>query len=216
MGIPVLIIGKSGLGKSTSLRNFAPDEIALINVSRKPLPFKKKFECVQATDCYDKILTAIQKAPKDSIVIDDAGYLIVNMFMAGHSKAGAGNAIFGFYNKIADSFWNLIERIKDLPENRIVYIMMHESETDLGAVKPKTIGKLLDEKVCIEGMFTICLRACIDNKEYKFSTHSDGFDPVKTPIGMFDDPLIPNDLKIVDTAIRQYYEIETTNQKGGE
>jgi len=130
------------------------------------------------------------------------------MFMKGHSSQGAGSAIFGFYNKIADTYWNLIERVKDLPDNKIVYFIMHENETDMGNVKPKTIGKLLDEKVCIEGMFTICLRSCVDQDGYHFSIRSDGFDPVKTPYGMFETDLIPNDLKAVDTAIREYYGIK--------
>jgi len=207
MGIPVLIIGKSGSGKSTSLRNFEADEIGLINVSRKPLPFRKKFSSTLMTDCYDKILQAIQTTEKQSIIIDDAGYLIVNMFMSGHSKSGSGNAIFGFYNKIADSFWCLIEKIKDLDESKIVYVVMHEDQDEFGSIRPKTIGKLLNEKVCIEGMFTICIRSCIDKEGYIFQTQSDGFTPAKTPFGMFESMNIPNDLKAVDNAIRQYYEM---------
>ena len=206
-GIPVLILGKSGSGKSTSLRNFETDEIALINVSRKPLPFKKKFEKTLKSDNYEIIETAIKETDKNSIVVDDAGYLIVNQFMSGHSSSGAGNAIFQFYNKIADSFWNLIERIKDLPENKIVYVIMHEHVDDYGNQKPKTIGKLLDEKVCIEGMFTICLRAIKEDNGYFFRTQTDGLCISKSPFQMFDNVLINNDLKLVDTAIRDYYEI---------
>lgn len=208
MGIPVLIIGKSGNGKSTSLRNFGEYEIGLINVSRKALPFKKKFASTKETDDYDTILNAIKTTEKKSVVIDDAGYLIVNQFMNGHSKAGSGNAIFGFYNKIADSFWNLIERIKDLPEDKIIYIIMHEDKSEAGDIKPKTIGKLLDEKVNLEGMFTICLRAIKDKNEYFFKTQSDGFDCAKSPYGIFETLLINNDLKIVDSAIREYYDIK--------
>ncbi len=207
MGIPVLIIGKSGSGKSTSLRNFASDEIALVNVSRKPLPFKKKFTSTMLSDSYEEIEKAVASTTKKSIVIDDAGYLIVNMFMRGHSSAGSGNAIFGFYNKVGDSFWKLVESIKDLNNDTIVYVLMHEERSDVGEIKPKTIGKLLDEKVCIEGMFTVALRCVREKDGYFFRTQSDGFDPCKTPYGMFADFLVPNDLKIVDAAIRKYYEI---------
>lgn len=207
MGIPVLVIGKSGSGKSTSLRNFDEKEIGLINVSKKPLPFKKKFESVLNTDDYTTIMNAIKKTTKNSIIIDDSSYLIVNMFMRGHSSAGSGNAIFAFYNKVGDSFWNLIEFVKDLPDDKIVYFIMHEEKSDFGDVKPKTIGKILDEKVCIEGMFTIVLRALKDDKKYIFRTQSDGSDVCKSPMGMFEQLEIDNDLKYVDTVVRNYYEI---------
>ncbi|MCK9599234.1 MAG: ATP-binding protein [Sphaerochaeta sp.] len=206
MGIPVLIIGKSGSGKSTSLRNFGEKEIGLINVSRKPLPFKKKFESTAETDDYGMIMKCLAKTEKKSIVIDDAGYLIVNMFMRGHSNAGSGNAVFGFYNKVGDTFWNLIEFVKSLPADKVVYFMMHEDKNDFGDIKPKTIGKILDEKVCLEGMFTIVLRATRNNEKYVFKTQTDGLDVCKTPIGMFEDAEIDNDLKVVDEKIRSYYE----------
>lgn len=207
MGVPVLLIGKSGAGKSTSLRNFDEKELGLINVSKKPLPFKKKFESTVLSDNYETIINCISKTAKNSIVIDDAGYLIVNMFMRGHSNAGGGNAVFGFYNKVGDSFWNLIESVKTLPENKIVYFVMHEDKNDFGDIKPKTIGKILDEKVCLEGMFTIVLRAVNDNGKYIFRTQSDGMDIAKSPMGMFDTVEIENDLKMVDNAIRDYWEL---------
>lgn len=208
MGIPVLIIGKSGSGKSTSLRNFNEEELALVNVLKKPLPFKKKFKSTISTDDYQTILKAIFKTEKKSIVIDDAGYLITNHFMNKHSTAGGGNGVFNLYNEIGDHFWGLIEFVKNkLPDNKIVYFMMHEDKNDFGDIKPKTIGKLLDEKVCIEGMFTIALRCMSDNSKHFFKTQSDGSDICKTPIEMFTDKEIDNDLKIVDTTIREYYEL---------
>lgn len=215
MGIPILIIGKSGSGKSTSLRNFDEAEIGLINVSRKPLPFKKKFESTVNTDDYEIIFKCLAKTNKNSIVIDDAGYLIVNMFMKGHSSAGAGNAVFGFYNKVGDSFWNLIEFVKSLPENKIVYFIMHEDKNEFGDIRPKTIGKILDEKCCIEGMFTIALRAMKSNDKYVFKTQSDGTDVSKSPLEMFEDAEIPNDLKFVDEKVREYWDLkgEKTDEK---
>lgn len=207
MGIAVLITGKSGSGKSTSLRNFGENEIGLINVSRKPLPFKKKFESVLMSDNYEQITSAITKTDKKRIVIDDAGYLIVNMFMRGHSSLGKGNAIFQFYNDVADRFWLLIENIKSLPENKIVYIIMHENVDEFGNQKPKTVGKLLDDKVCIEGMFTISIRAVREDNGWFFRTVSDGFCISKSPMDMFESELIENDLKLVDDKIRGYYGI---------
>ena len=209
IGLPVLIIGKSGSGKSASMRNFGEDELALVNVLHKPLPFQKQFKSVVNTDDYMDIMKKIFETNKKSIVVDDAGYLITNHFMRNHSKAGQGNAVFSLYNELGDKFWNLIEFVKNrLPEDKIVYILMHEDKNEFGDVKPKTIGKLLDEKVCVEGMFTIVLRATIDDGKHVFLTQSDGSDVTKTPIGMFDDAEIENDLKLVDTTIRNYYEMD--------
>lgn len=213
MGIPVLIIGKSGSGKSTSLRNFDEKELALINVIRKPLPFKKKFESTLNTDDYLKILKAMASTEKKAIVIDDAGYLITNNFMKKHSSAGSGNGVFTLYNDIADNFWRLIESVKtSLSSDKIVYFIMHEDKNDFGDVKPKTIGKLLDEKVCIEGMFTIALRAIADNNKYIFKTQTDGSDVCKTPLEMFAEKEIENDLKKVDLVIREYYELDSKKE----
>lgn len=207
IGLPVLVIGKSGSGKSTSLRNFKKDEIGLINVTSKPLPFKGKFESTLNTDEYPKIYEALKHTKKDTIVIDDAGYLITNHFMKKHSSAGAGNGVFALYNDIGDYFWRLIEFVKMMPENKIVYFIMHEDKNDFGDIKPKTIGKLLDDKVCIEGMFTIALRCQSDESHHYFRTKTNGSDIVKTPIGMFEQDEIDNDLKFVDGKIRGYYEL---------
>jgi hypothetical protein len=207
MAVTVLILGKSGSGKSTSLRNFGEKELAVINVENKPLPFKKTFESIKATDNYGVIKKCLSSTQKKSIVIDDASYLITNQFMRGHSSAGKGNGVFTLYNDLGDQFWQLIEYIKLLPNDKTVYVMMHEEQTDYGVIKPKTIGKLLDEKVCIEGLFTIVLRAMYFNGSYVFRTRTDGNDPAKTPMDMFSSEYIPNDLKSVDTVIRTYYGI---------
>ncbi len=214
MGVPVLIMGKSGSGKSTSLRNFKPDEISVINVLNKPLPFRNKLKTVH-TDNYRNIAKYLRETPFPSVAIDDAGYLMTNQFMQNHSSLGAGNAIFQFYNTLADNFWKLIDFIvKDQSlENKIVYIMMHEDKNDFGETKPKTIGKMLDEKICIEGMFTIALRSMISDGRYVFKTNSDGSDVCKTPIGMFDTEEIDNDLKMVDEKIREYYGLNEEEQE---
>lgn len=213
MGVPVLLIGRSGSGKSASMRNFGEDELALVNVLHKPLPFQKQFKSVANTDDYMDIMKKIFETNKKSIVVDDAGYLITNHFMRNHSKAGQGNAVFSLYNELGDKFWNLIEFIKNrLPDDKIVYVIMHEEKNEFGDVKPKTIGKLLDEKVCVEGMFTIVLRATIDDGKHVFLTQSDGSDVTKTPIGMFEDSVIENDLKMVDDTIRKYYKMNTKGE----
>lgn len=206
MGIPVLVIGKSGSGKSTSLRNFS-EGIALINVLGKPLPFKSKIPKV-VTDDYQQIMKQLCNTQFKSFVIDDAGYLITNHFMSKHSSVGGGNAVFSLYNDLGDYFWRLIQFvIKSLPADRIVYFIMHEDINDFGDIRPKTIGKLLDEKVCIEGMFTIVLRCVAENNVHKFITQADAGAVSKSPMGMFETLEIDNDLKIVDDAIRDYYDL---------
>lgn len=208
MATPVLIIGKSGAGKSTSLRNCAGNEDwNLIRVLKKPLPFKGKINGWN-TDDYQIVMKCLISSKAKNIVIDDAGYLITNMFMQGHASQGAGNAIFTFYNKIGDYFWNLITFIIDkVPEDKIVYIMMHEEQNEFGQIKAKTIGKILDEKVCIEGMFTIVLRCIEESGKHLFVTQSTDGAISKSPIGMFEDLTIDNDLLLVEKAIREYYEI---------
>lgn len=209
MAIPVLIIGKSGSGKSTSLRNCANNENwNLIRVLNKPLPFKGKVNG-WATDDYQQVMKCLIQSKAKNIVIDDAGYLITNMFMTKHSSAGAGNGVFTLYNQIGDHFWNLIQFIiEKVPAEKIVYIIMHEDTNDFGEIKPKTIGKLLDEKVCIEGMFTIVLRCIVESNKHLFVTQSADGAVSKSPIGMFEDLTIDNDLILVEKAIREYYEIQ--------
>lgn len=207
MATPVLIIGKSGSGKSTSMRNcIDKEDWNLIRVLNKPLPFKGKING-WSTDDYQTVMKCLAQSKAKNIVLDDAGYLITNMFMTKHSSAGAGNGVFTLYNQIGDHFWNLIQYIVKLPEDRIVYVVMHEDTNDFGQIKPKTIGKLLDEKVCIEGMFTIVLRCIEESGKHLFVTQSADGAVSKSPIGMFEDLTIDNDLLIVEKAIREYYEI---------
>lgn len=200
--VPVLLIGKSGSGKSASLRNFKKDEIAIANVLGKPLPFKSDLEAPKVDD-YNVILRAIQNTNKKVIVIDDANYLITNEFMGKSSVKG-----FDKYNEMGNNFFNLINGIKNIEGGKTVYLIMHEDTDDEGNVKPKTIGKLLDDKVNIQGMFTICIRSMFDNGNYIFRLKTNGQDCVKTPIGLFEEEQMENDLKLVDTKIREYYELD--------
>lgn len=205
MGIPVLIYGRSGSGKSRSLKGFGEAEIFLFNVVGKPLPFPGRFKYTTKTDNYNTIWKGLSTMPTKAAVIDDAGYLLTNTFMRGHSAPKSGSSSFDLYNDIADNFWRLLRLIQNnLPENVIVYILMHEATSDYGETKLRTIGKLLDEKVCIEGMVTICLRCMVEGDRHFFRTQSSGMDISKSPEEMF--PLeIENDLKAVDTRIREYW-----------
>mgnify|MGYP001028407073 FL=1 len=216
MGIPVLIIGRSGSGKSISLKRCVGKDFGLLRVLNKPLPFRGKF-IGKPCNNYSEI-NEIVKSPKwpASIVIDDAGYLITGQFMDGHATTGKGNAVFSLYNQMADNFYRLIQTIaNEAPANRIVYVIMHEDTNEFGDIRPKTIGKLLDEKVCLEGMFTIVLRA-LKGEKYMFVTQSRDGAVSKSPDDMFPDVEIDNDLLLVDNVIREYYGIENPKNKESE
>ena len=201
MAVTVMIIGQSGSGKSTSLRNFGADDAFIINVSGKPMPFKNNGLKVWKTTDYAKITDALtKKITTPSIVIDDATYLMTDEFIR-----MAGVKGYDKFTDMAKNFYDLVKTAAALPDNKIVYFLGHV-ETDVnGNEKFKTIGKMLDEKICLEGMFTIVLKTVVQDGQYMFSTQNNGQDTVKTPMGLFDKPLIDNDLKAVDDAIREYW-----------
>lgn len=204
MSVPVLIMGESGTGKSTSMRNFKPDEIGLINVQGKPLPFRGRFTSVTTKDFCEIEHTAIA-AKINAIVIDDFGYAITDYYTRHSlSQEERDRDQFEVFKAIAAMVYRLINNIcNDGNPDKIVYIVMHTERDNYGGVQPLTVGKLLNEKIKIVGMVTICLISTIENGEYVFKTN--GMPPAKTPMGMFDSDSVPNDLKAVDTAIRDYW-----------
>ena len=198
----VLVYGKSGSGKSRSLKNFKEDEIFYVNVTDKRLPFSHGFDFMSTTDKVDTILEGVKRMPTKVAVVDDAGYIMTNMFMDGHGKGDQ----FKLYNDIADAMWKLILGIKGMAnsEDKIVYLTFHEDKGDQGDSKLLTIGKLLDQKCNIEGLCTIVLHCMVKAGKHIFVTNSDGYDIAKSPEGMFDME-IDNDLKAVDDRIREFY-----------
>lgn len=205
MGECIIVYGKSGTGKSRSLKNFGEEEILLVNTINKRLPFPKKFKYEYKSSKVESVKTALKKMPCKTAVIDDFGYQQTAKFMAEHTKKQGGSQ-FDLYNTIADDAYGLIMFVKnELPDDVIVYLIMHEETNDYGDTKLKTIGKLLDQKVCVEGMVTICLRAMKEGtNKYYFRTQSDGQDISKSPEDMF--PLqIENDLKAVTDRVREYW-----------
>lgn len=213
MGLPVLIYGKSGSGKSRSLKNFGPEDIVLVNVLGKPLPFKGNFKYTTICDNPQEIVQGLAKLPDGvkAVVIDDFGYVMTNMFMRGH---GSGDQ-FKLYNQIGDTVWNMLNWItsKAVPSDVIVYLVMHEDVAEDGSNKLRTIGKLLDQKVCIEGMVTVVLHSITKGDRHLFLTQGDGLDIAKSPEEMFTDREIPNDLKAVDAAIREYWGMSVKEAK---
>lgn len=219
MGIPILILGESGSGKSASLRNLDPDSAVIIQAVSKLLPFKSSFKKrsqenpkgqILVTDKSQEIIKIIQgasKAGRKVICIDDFQYTMANEFMRRTLDKETGNAAFAKYNEIAKNAWDIIMAIQALPSDVRVYILSHTQTDDMGNTKIKTIGKLLDEKITLEGLFTIVMRAMRVDSKHVFSTKNNGNDTVKTPMGMFDAPIVDNDLKSIDEAITAYYEI---------
>ena len=206
MGIPVLILGESGSGKSTALRNFEPDEIGIFNVAGKPLPFRKKMKVINAAT-YQIIEKVLSKSTCKAYAIDDSQCLMAFTLFNKAKEKG-----YDKFTDIAVEFYKLLRFIIDrTPPDCIVYFLHHTETTDMGKVKAKTIGKMLDKQLTVEGQFSIVLLCRTDGKRHWFETQSDGFTTAKSPMDMF--PFeIDNDLKTVDTAIREYWQLQPQPQ----
>lgn len=221
MAIPVLIMGHSGSGKTYSLKNFSANEAGIISVEKGRLPFKSDLKVArvpkyeQSKDVqnpaqanlakYSWIMRAIKNAKAKSVIIDDSQYLLVNELFDRVNEKG-----YDKFTQMAANFRNLIHFVNDLEEEDKIVYFLHHTETDAdGREKAKTIGKMLDEKLVIEGCFDIVIYC----QDHKFYTQGVGQSTAKTPEGMFE-PEIPNDLKAVDVAIRDYYGLNgATNGK---
>ena len=205
MGQKVLIIGQSGTGKSTSMRNFNRDEVCLIKAINKQLPFRGKFDETYVTDKVTEIIAKMKSTDKKVIVIDDAQYLMCNEFFRRATESG-----WQKYVDIGKNFYDVLTVTDSLPEDVIVYMLLHTEKDADGNIKVKTIGKMLDEKLTVEGTATIVLMSGVADGVYSFQTQNSGKDICKSPIGMFKNFLIDNDLKMVDGIIREYYELSDT------
>ena len=210
MAIPVFIIGRSGSGKTYSIKNFKAEEVGVISVEKGRLPFKTDIKTVKIPKDFTANTSAqlnaakyawiemvISKSKAKSIIIDDSQYLLVNELFDRSKEKG-----YDKFTDIAVNFRNLVHFVNDMPDDDKIVYFLHHSETDSdGREKAKTIGRMLDEKLTLEGCFDIVLFC----QDHKFYTQSAGMSTAKTPEGMFEDEEIPNDLKMVDNAIRDYY-----------
>ena len=199
MSVKVLIIGESGSGKSASLRNFEENEIAIFNVSEKPLPFKKKLPMMKTSDM-KTIAQAIKQNDKNCYVVDDAGLAMTFYLFGKVNETG-----YGKFTQVAKDFYDMIQATDKCSDDTVVYFMMHTDRSEDGTkIKAKTAGKMIDSQLTLESLFTIVLNCVTDGKRHYFVTQSDGVTTAKSPMDMF--PLeMDNDLKAVDTAIREYY-----------
>lgn len=210
MAIPVMILGESGVGKSTSMRNLSAQEAVIVQPIKKPLPFRNQFKYMTkdggqifACDNAESICSFIERAAaagKKQIIIDDFQYIMANEFMRRYKERG-----YDKYSDIGYNAWSIINKAQALDSDARVYFMAHTENDASGKVKIKTIGKMLDEKITLEGMCTIVLGAGVTDGKYHFTTQNGGNDTLKSPMGMFQEMTIDNDLKVVDETIKEYY-----------
>lgn len=210
MGIAVLVIGESGSGKTASLRNFQENDVSILNVASKPLPFKNKNKLKMANKAtYSMIKGAVSSGRTPSYVIDDAQYL-----MAFESFDKVNETGYTKFTTMAKNYEDMLRHIQEETDpNVIVYVLQHIDKDEDGKIKAKTLGKMLDQQLTVEGLFSIVLMAQTDGKRHYFVTQSDGTNPCKSPMEMFDSVEIDNDLKMVDDIIRDYYGLDKTTTK---
>jgi hypothetical protein len=211
MSVATLIIGESGTGKTASLRNLDPADTLLIQPVRKPLPFRNpawayfdretaRSGNIFVTDRSSEIIALMHRTARRVIVLDDFQYVLANEYMRRSEEKG-----YEKFSDIGRHAWDILTAAHSMPPDVRVYIIGHTQSDEVGRTKVKTIGKLLDEKIVVEGLFTIVLRTVVQNQRYLFSTRNNGSDTVKSPMGLFDEDLIENDLAAVDAAITEYY-----------
>ena len=206
MGVPVLVLGASGSGKSTSMRNMG-DDVGVFNVASKALPFRRKLKVFNTND-YNKICRVLIENSLKKYVIDDSQYL-----MAFEQLARAKETGFQKYTDMGLHFANLVNTaINKTTHDTIVYFLHHVEKDENGFTKAKTVGKLIDNWITLEGLFPIVLLCWTDGKQHKFITQSDGFTTAKSPMDMFSTE-IDNDLAFVDKTIREYYEFENNESE---
>lgn len=208
MAITTFVLGNSGEGKSFSLKHLDPKLVGVINVNNKPLPFRGGHEFKKiATDNAERIKQVLLQSQAPIIVIDDFQYVMGNEYIGGANQKFTGDAAFQRYNIMAYNAWSILNTaIREVPDNKRVYILSHVQE-DNGRSKIKTIGKMLDDKIVLEGMVTMVLQTTVQDSQHFFMTQNNGFNTVKSPEDMFQSDLIPNDLNAVDDAICDYYGI---------
>ena len=200
MAIKTLICGLSGTGKSTSARNLK--DVAVVNPVNKPLPFKNKFEMLNGVTDSKEIIKFMKNTDKKVIIVDDFQYLLSIPYMRRIKESG-----WDKYNDFASNYFDIINVCDELPDDVTVYFMTHTETLEDGTETVKLIGKLLREKICIEGLFTTVLKTMVNDGKYYFITQNNGHDNVKSPLGMFNSYAIDNDLNYVDEKIRNYYEV---------
>ena len=209
MGVAVMVIGRSGSGKSTSLRNFEEGEVGIFNVAGKPLPFRKRLTKLDHA-AYSQITGSLAKNAMRAYVIDDSTYL-----MQFDNFRRAKDTGYTKFTDMAVSFERLLEAALHTDADTVVYFLHHPDAAEDGSIKPKSIGRMLDEKLCIEGLFPIVIECEVRDGKHVFVTENDGRGIAKAPMGMLP-PVMDNDLKAVDAAIRDYWGMAPLGKEAGD
>lgn len=217
MSIATLVLGHPGTGKTTSLRNMDASQTLLIQTVKKPLPFRTagwghydkeknpRGNVVLADDA--RTICAILKGTKRKVIaLDDSNYVMSNAFMRRASEKG-----YEKFTEMACDTFSIFETAANLADDVRVYMLAHTQQTEDGVTRFKTVGKLLDEKISLDGLVTICLKTVVSDGRYYFATKNSGADTVKSPMGLFPTDLIENDLLEVDKAIAEFYGITAAN-----
>lgn len=201
MGIPVLIMGESGSGKSAGMRNFDPEKVGVFNVAGKPLPFRKRLKYINNAT-YSDIYKSLSNPKLKTYVIDDSQFLMVFEELDRAKETG-----YTKFTEMALNFSGLVRFIiNKLPPDVIVFFLHHVETTEQGKVKAKTVGKMIDSKLTLEGLFSIVLLCEATSDGHHFITQSDGYTTAKSPMELFE-KVIDNDLAFVDAAIREYWNL---------
>lgn len=199
MGEVVFVAGRSGSGKSYSLRNFAPDEVGVYNVLGKRLPFRARLLSSDRPG-YAGIMESLARNTFRAYVVDDSTYLMQLENFSRSDESG-----YQKYTDMAKNFEQLIMAAKATDDDTVTYFLHHVEDDGLGGEKLKTVGKMLDERFCIEGTCSVFIDCIVDaDGRHRFSTRPGPRSLAKAPPGMLPEDM-DNDLKAVDDAIRDYW-----------
>lgn len=209
MGVAIIVLGQSGSGKSTSLRNFEPGEVGILNVMAKPLPFRKRLDSYDSPD-YQTIERCIRSGKRLVWVVDDAGYL-----MQLENFARAREAGYSKFTDMAVNFERLVVAARDAPKDTITYFMMHPELDANGHEQIRTAGRMLQEKFGIEGAVPVLIDCEVRDGQHVFVTKNDGCNLAKAPMDMLPD-VMDNDLREVDRLVREYWGMAPLDGNGKE
>jgi len=224
MAQTILIVGNSGSGKSTAMRNLDPKETFIINIASKPLPFKgwrKNYKEISKENRNGNISNirkagAIIKCLKHisenmphikHVIIDDFQYMSAFEYFDRANERG-----YDKFTEIATNIANVVKTPLELRDDLYIFFMNHAEEVDVNGVKhikAKTVGKMIDNSLTLEGLFSTVLFTQLKklddgSVEYGFLTNSDGENTCKSPMGMFEDSFIPNDIAYVISSMKEY------------
>lgn len=193
------VLGKTGTGKSTSLRNFTKkDGIGYVTVTGKPLPFKNDVPQYHAKN-YPELMAVIRQSEAPIIVIDDFNYLMTyEEFSKAHIKG------YEKFTEMAQNVERVVVSITSKETDQRFYILAHSENNDSGELRLKTTGKMVSDKLVPEGFTNHVVETAVVDGEFVFKVKTDGTG-IKTPMGMFESDTIPNDLKELDKTIKEFY-----------